>query len=238
MLSKLVRNLLYYFDVNKGFTFEAASLQAAMRRVLRRGLEINTVIDIGASNGQWSFEMGQYFPHADFLLIEAQDVHRQALEAFVRTHPNANFVMKAAGDAEGTIKFEADGPFAGQVVGNCGGQNVIEVPMTSIDAEVTARNLRGPFLLKFDVHGYETTILRGASETLRSSELIVMECYNFHIGESALLFPEMCRYMDDLGFRVIDFSEPLWRPRDEALWQFDLFFVRKSRAEFQDNKYS
>lgn len=238
MLSKLVRKLIYQFDWNKGFTFEAASLEAAMRRTIRRGITVKTVIDIGASNGQWSAGVEPFFPDANFLLIEAQDVHKPALEAYVRQHPKAQYVLKAAGEHEGMVMFNAEDPFAGQAVSGDTDQVAIEVAMTSIDAEVTSRGLDGPYLLKFDVHGYETPILSGATDTLKNCELIVMECYNFMIGDQAMLFPDMCRHLDSLGFRVIDFSEPLWRPQDEALWQFDLFFVPKSRREFSINSYT
>jgi hypothetical protein len=39
------------------------------------------------------------------------------------------------------------------------------------------------------------------------------------------------------GFRVIDLSEPLWRSKDGALWQLDLFFVRGTRPEFAYTRF-
>jgi len=64
-----------------------------------------------------------------------------------------------------------------------------------------------------------------------------MECYNFDIAPGSLLFHDMCRHLHDLGFRVADISEPLWRPRDRMLWQMDIFFVRADRPEFQQKSY-
>ncbi len=67
---------------------------------------------------------------------------------------------------------------------------------------------------------------------------MVIETYIFHVHPDAMLFHEMCAYMAERGFRVIDMSEPLWRERDQALWQVDLYFVRDDRPEFAHNGYS
>jgi hypothetical protein len=97
--------------------------------------------------------------------------------------------------------------------------------------------MAAPYLLKFDVHGFELAILRGAEKTLANTSLLIMECYNFEIAPESMLFYDMCRYLHERGFRVVDMSEPLWRKHDNALWQMDIFFVRADRPEFQYNSY-
>jgi FkbM family methyltransferase len=112
----------------------------ALGRLAARGIPASTVIDIGASNGMWSEDAMHQFPDPKYLLIEAQDVHRSALDEFVRRHTNAAYILKAAGERPGTIYFDADAPFAGQAAGEnrpC----MISVPATSIDAEIEARGL-------------------------------------------------------------------------------------------------
>jgi hypothetical protein len=66
---------------------------------------------------------------------------------------------------------------------------------------------------------------------------VVIETCNFRIEESGPLFHEMVAYMRELGFGVIDMSEPLWRELDRAFWQIDLFFVPLDRPEFRVNTY-
>ena len=97
--------------------------------------------------------------------------------------------------------------------------------------------LPGPYLLKFDTHGFELPILNGAARTLAETEVIVMECYNFRIGPHALTFDEMCRHLGERGFRCIDLVEPMHRPRDDSFWQMDLVFVRQTRPEFAYTGY-
>lgn len=236
-LQKVLRFILKKKAWSERMAFVAMLSQAALDRILSRGLTINTVVDIGASNGMWSESVMPYFPAAKYLLIEAQDVHAGDLKNFAASHPHVDYVLKAAGEKAGTIYFDGDEPFSGQAMTERARDGLTEVPVCSIDEEVAARALPGPYLLKFDVHGFELPILRGAKETLKDTALIVMECYNFEIAPESLLFHDMCRHLHDLGFRVADMSEPLWRPHDKMLWQMDIFFVRSDRPEFRHNSY-
>jgi len=102
---------------------------------------------------------------------------------------------------------------------------------------VERRGLEPPYLVKLDTHGHEVSILEGARRTLQASSLLVVEAYNFDIGEGALRFHQMCRHMEELGFRCADLADPMWRPGDAFFWQMDLFFVPRNRPEFVSNVY-
>jgi FkbM family methyltransferase len=236
-LQKALRFILKKMAWSERMAFVALLSGAALDRILSRGMTVGTVIDIGASNGMWSESVMPYFPGAKYLLIEAQDVHLPELKRFAARHPNADYVLKAAGETSGTIYFDGDEPFSGQAMTERSREDLIEVPVCSIDEEIAARGLPGPYLLKFDVHGFELPILAGAKETLKSTSLLVMECYNFEIAPQSLLFHDMCRHLHELGFRVADISEPLWRPKDKMLWQMDIFFIRSDRPEIQHKSY-
>jgi len=237
LAGKIVRFVLGGMRWHERMSFVALDTGAALRRITRRGLEVGTVIDIGASNGQWSESVRPFFPDAQYLLIEAQTVHEPELQQHVARHGRAHYVLKAAGASAGTIYFDAAEAFAGQALTENSRAGLIEVPVTTIDAEVTRLALPGPYLIKFDVHGFELAILEGAERTLAGAALIVMECYNFEIAPQSLLFHDMCRWFHDRGFRVADISEPLWRPADRMLWQMDIFFVRADRPEFRQKSY-
>lgn len=237
LAGKIVRSLLKRMDWNERMSFAALDSAAAFRRITARGLKVGTVIDIGASNGQWSEAARPFFCDAHYLLIEAQNVHEAALRNHVSRHERAHYVLKAAGASQGSIYFDAAEAFAGQALTENSRAGLIEVPVTTIDAEVSRLNLPGPYLIKFDVHGFELAILEGAERALKDASLIVMECYNFEIAPQSLLFHDMCRWFHDRGFRVADISEPLWRPGDRMLWQMDIFFARGDRPEFQKKSY-
>jgi hypothetical protein len=102
---------------------------------------------------------------------------------------------------------------------------------------VQLKGCKGPFILKFDTHGFEVPILNGAVKTLQETHYIVMEVYNYRHTAGTLLFYEMCTLLDSLGFRCFNMADPMLRPLDGSLWQMDLFFARKSDAVFNDSRY-
>jgi FkbM family methyltransferase len=214
-----------------------STIKSALNSMLERGYLINTVIDIGASDGRWSEGMMSQYPNTSYFLIEAQECHLQKLKEFVARFPNANYELAAAGAEPGNIFFDASNPFGGQASSTPFQSNNIVVPVTSVDAEVEKHNLKGPFLIKFDTHGYETPILKGAHKTLENTSVIIMECYVHRLTKDSLLFNEMCAHLDKLGFRCIDMIDPVWRTYDDTFWQMDLIFIKKDSIEFSYLNY-
>jgi FkbM family methyltransferase len=216
---------------------ERCTMEGAFRALKARGPAFNTVVDIGASTGIWSEALMQHFPACRYLLIEAQPVHGAALRDFCGRHANAQFVLAAAGEKTGHIYFDAADPFSGQASFTRTSAASVRLPVTTVDTEVAAHNLNGPYLLKFDTHGFELPILNGAVNTLSQTEVIVMECYNFKIAPECLTFDEMCHHLAGLGFRCVDLVDPMHRTYDDAFWQMDLVFVRQTRPEFSYLEY-
>jgi len=214
-----------------------STMRGAIRALAQRGYQINTIIDIGASDGRWSEDAMEFFPKAQYLLIEAQGFHEANLQAFTSQHTNAKYVLAAAGDTLGKIYFDAGDPFGGQASHTPFAINNVELPVTTLDAEVSKNQLSGPFLIKFDTHGFELPILKGAQESLRQTEVIIMECYAQRLMPDSLTFSEICQQLDFLGFRCIDVVDPVWRSYDDSFWQMDLVFVRKERPEFAYTAY-
>jgi hypothetical protein len=125
----------------------------------------------------------------------------------------------------------------GSTIRGRGGVDVRQVPVKTIDTIVSERNLTGTFLLKFDTHGYELPILKGARQALNKTSIIIMEAYNFQISDNALRFHEMCAHMESLGFRCYDIADPMLRDYDKSFWQMDLFFCRNDEKIFKYPHY-
>lgn len=212
------------------------ALPAALARVSQHIPHIGTVIDIGASNGQWSEQARAFYPSAAYYLIEANPFHDPALKAYSRARPNTRYVLAAAGDHVGEVHFDLSDPFGGVAARTPrAGSHIL--PMTTVDTEVEKHGLQPPYLIKLDTHGFEVPILEGAAQALTQAQLLVIETYNFRLEPGSLLFYEMCAYLAERGFRPIDLCEPLFRPQDGVLWQFDLFFARASHPVFSIQGY-
>lgn len=213
------------------------SMQRALLHFSHR-IPVSTVIDVGASNGCWTELALPCWPAASYLLIEAQrDPHEADLRRLRQRDPRIDYVIAAAGNRAGSIHFDASSPFAGRASETAGPGHDIVVPVTTLDDEVARRGLGGPFLLKLDTHGYEVPILDGAPRVLANTNLLVIEVYNFTLGDGALQFPDMCARLRTHGFRPVGIVDLMYRPKDGFLWQFDLFFARSDRPEFASDRY-
>lgn len=216
---------------------DTGTMAGALRRLAARRPEIRTIVDVGASDGRWSLAARRVYPRASFLLFEAlEDPHGPALRRLA-AESGMHIVVAAAGDRPGEIHFDAGDAFGGAASRAATGDHDLVVPMSTIDDEVSRLGLPGPYLLKLDTHGFEVPILEGARETLDRTEAVVIEVYNFPIHPDALMFPEMCRWLEARGFRVVDLVDVMRRPGDAALWQFDLVLVRATGPEFASNRY-
>ncbi|MBD2260791.1 FkbM family methyltransferase [Pseudanabaena sp. FACHB-2040] len=219
-------------------TQNPAALEAALQRAAQRGTQVQTVIDIGASNGSWSKTARKFFPTAYCHLIEANSYHQPALATLKRSWEKIDFTVAAAGDSNGEIFFDGSDPFGGLASHDASRDSTAKVPVVTIDHIRSAHTLAPPFLLKLDTHGFEVPIFEGAKETLQETSLVVVETYNFKIAPASLRFHEICQYLEERGFRCVDICDPLFRPKDQALWQFDLFFEPASNSKFLDNTWS
>jgi FkbM family methyltransferase len=234
------RRLIQHFLRKKGLTIaplNGPTLSAAFERLMRRNIPVNSVLDVGASTGCWSERLLAVYPEARYLCIEAQAVHEPSLRGFKAQHRNVDYIMTAAGAAAGEIFFDATDPFGGVASYTPVEKNCIRVPVAPLDELAKRYGLQPPFLVKLDTHGFEVPILTGAARVLQGAAVLVIEAYNFKIAPEALLFPELCLYLAERGFRCLDMFDPLYRPKDEALWQMDLVFARADRPEFQYNSY-
>jgi FkbM family methyltransferase len=236
-VARFILNLLGMIASKVGIARDILSLRSALKRCKSRGLQVGTIIDVGASDGRWSLVAREYFPHAFCLLIEAQKDHKLALEKVKLQFSRFDYVIAAAGNRQGTIFFDAGDLFGGVASATPLGNQCVTVPMVTVDEEVSRRNLSPPFLLKLDTHGFELPILDGAKNTLKSASLVVIEVYNFRLTADSLKFHEMCAYMESKGFSCVDLLQPMHRPGDRVFWQMDLIFIPSEHAVFSSNSY-
>jgi FkbM family methyltransferase len=219
------------FDRVAGRNHTAA--QEALRRIAKRNVTVNSVTDVGASDGRWSAIAEQFWPDARYHLIEAFDHWRSELDALIARKRKYSYTLAAAGPHVGQVGFAAaDDPFGGAI--DLTGTVLRKVQMVTIDSEVGRLGLPPPYLIKLDTHGPEREILSGASATLRSTNLIINEFYNFQSEERR--WPQMVSLIEGFGFHCVDIIDPLWRS-DGVLWQMDFAFARHDRPEFSTKTF-
>jgi FkbM family methyltransferase len=212
-------------------------LDDALRRLQNHNIQIASLIDVGAAEGYWSKVFARHFPDRHHLLVDANEVHRPALEKASQENKLWRFVLTAVGGTTGEAYFDGSDPLVGHLSTEEWNENYRTCPVTTLDDLLAKQPVPGPFMIKLDTHGVEIPILSGAAETLKQTNVIVIEAYNFTFGGTAVPFWELCRQMSELGFRPLDVFDLLYREVDNAFWQFDLLFVRADLPLFKDSRF-
>ncbi|TKB26461.1 FkbM family methyltransferase [Desulfopila sp. IMCC35006] len=213
------------------------SMSSGLQRIIDHGIDVKSIIDIGASDGKWSMNALPCFPDAQFHAIEPLEEREEALQYLRKKHKRFDYELCVAGNTNNEqVLLNVAKDLDGSTVGGRGGSQRY-VKQITIDSLVRSKKISGPFLMKFDTHGYELPILEGAKETLLSTNIIIMEVYNFKITDSSLFFYEMCGHMKRLGFQCFDIVDPMLRYYDKAFWQMDIFFYRQDCKLFDYKEY-
>lgn len=213
------------------------TMNDSLERLRRAGLEIQTIIDIGASDGRWTRNAMRFFPAASALLVEPLEERRDALAEFKRQFPRVDYAIAAAAAQEGEGALHVASDLVGSGLCETPSENTRSVPLTTVDKLIRERNLKPPFLMKLDTHGFEVPILEGARQTLRATSILIVEVYNFQLTPTSLRFHEMCAHLEAFGFRCFDLVDPSLRPKDGAFWQMDLVFISKDSSIFSSSSY-
>lgn len=212
-------------------------LEGALSRLVRHGIPVATLIDVGASDGRWCARAERFFPDAAQLLVDANPAHEPALRLFCAARKNSHYAITAAGRGTGTIWFDATSELGG-VAYNSPHPGLVEVPVHALDTLVAQYGVAGPYLLKLDTHGYEVPILEGAANVLAACSVLCIEAYNFRLSADSLRFYELCALLETHGFRPLDIIQPMHRPLDGAFWQMDILFARADSAVFATDAYA
>jgi FkbM family methyltransferase len=193
------------------------------------GVEVGTVLDVGVQ-ASTDFLI-ERFPEAPHLLFDAIDDYFGTVR---QRYANLSFelVHLALSDVDGqawqvgesrdgsnrvTHSFLSDHEVA--VGSRPAVRECKPIAKARLDTVLAGRSLQAPYLLKLDVDGHETAILRGATETLQSTSIVIVEA-------SVATISEKLRMLEAAGFALVDIVDPCYYHR--ILSQVDLLFVHKN----------
>jgi FkbM family methyltransferase len=187
-----------------------------------------TIIDIGVAYGT----PGLYgaFDNVHYHLIEPLKEYKDVIKKLKEKYP-LSYSIAAAGEKEGTITLNVHPDLSGSsILAESEGKHVDGEPrivrLTTLDTEVLENDLKGPFIIKIDVQGFELEVLKGGTSLLDNTEVIILEVSLFQFYKNSPTFEETIRYMNSIGFSVYDIFSGIYRPLDNSLAQVDIVFVK------------
>jgi FkbM family methyltransferase len=226
-LRRLILEPRYWAALRKGI---AASVEH--ERIPFRA-DTRTILDVGASRGQFALFASTRFPGAGIVCFEPLPGPFADLRDLLGPRVSAHNV--AIGDHPGTASINVSAsddsssllPIGSRQVQEFPGtdlQRTIEVQVNTLDNEVKGPPAR-PCLLKVDVQGLELQVLMGAVETLKSVDEALIECSFVELYEGQALAEEVVTHMRAAGFRLAGVHEVAYSSDGSAL-QADFLFRR------------
>jgi FkbM family methyltransferase len=197
--------------------------KAEYRHGLRRGVaasvehagvpfsdEVATVIDLGASRGQFALFASGRFPSARIIAFEPQPGPMAELTSLLGERVDARPMAVGAKRGTATMNVSASddsssllriGETQRTVFPGTGPVGTIEVEVTTLDSEFDG-DLDRPCLLKIDVQGLELEALKGASRTLAQVDEALIECSFVELYEGQAMADEVIALMLGAGLRL------------------------------------
>lgn len=213
-----------------------------MRRLLA-GHAVIGILDAGASRGHICERMLKRFPDAQAYAFEPNPLYKKILEEYAARESRFHPQFAALSDHEGTAELhltESPGNTSllnptekfsqidpdGAVI-----KETVSVPIVTIDQWAKNHNTDIQ-LMKFDIQGYELAALKGATQTLRSSTLLIYtEIWFNSVYEDGALFSEIDLFLRRQGFVLYDICKPKYN-RARCIQWANAMFVHAERLGF------
>jgi FkbM family methyltransferase len=207
-----------------------AGLHSFFGAFKRLGFDPSHIIDVGANRGTWTRKALQYFPDAQYTLIEPQDHLKPHIQDLLDRGCKITWINAGVGDKSGTLPFtishrDDSSSFAPTSVD--AGAPQISVPVLTLNEIVSAGTAPLPAMVKIDAEGFDLKVLAGASDLLGRTEVFFVEAAAFCPGLKNTI-ANVVRRMDEAGYRAVDITDINRSPRYGVLWLCELAFLRNA----------
>jgi FkbM family methyltransferase len=177
------------------------------------GLDLDTVVDIGANRGQFALCARRHYPQANIFSFEPLLRPANTFQETFKSDPKVKLINKAIAPQSGSAAMHVsrwDGsssllPIAQAQRDNfpfteeSGRETVSVSPLSAcLDKSVIA----GVALLKLDVQGYELATLQGCEDVLERFTYVYVEASFIELYVGQALATEVVAYLFTKGFKL------------------------------------
>lgn len=205
-------------------------------------LTIDTIIDVGANEGQSTLTFRLAFPQSTIYAFEPLPECFAKLKDNLAEYSNVVLHNLALGDKSGEILFEQNEYSASSSALNMSEKHVENFPYTknkkqvsvqtkTLDEVFVGKTDLGNVLMKIDVQGYEKHVILGGIQTLCNTQLLIVETSFETLYNGQPLFGEIYETVCALGFVYAGSFDQLNSPRTGKVLQQDAMFVRLPKSQ-------
>ena len=203
-----------------------------------KGMNIQTILDIGANTGQFASRIHSLLPDAQIYSFEPlsscckelrrnmSGVRRFKCFNYALGNENGRCVIyhndfSASSSLLPMERLHMDAfPYTGNVK-----EETIEV--RRLDDIAGSLELIDNILIKIDVQGFEDKVIAGGQNTIRKAKILIVETSFETLYRGQLLFDGIYSMLKSQGFVFKGYEESLRNPKDGHILQCDSIFVRQ-----------
>jgi len=217
----------------RGPDYGASVFFATLRRF---GFSPRLVLDIGANHGNWTRTALQYFPQAQYVLIEPQGQLQVHVQNLIDSGYKIRWISAGAADQSGVLPFfvsRRDDSSSFLPPDNQSRTGVVSetmVPVETLDTLLSKYDLPVPDMVKIDAEGFDLKVLQGASSLIGKTDLFLLEAGVLCPFENSVA--RVVSTMAAFGYRLVDITELNRSPKHGILWLTELAFLRSSSPLF------
>ena len=204
----------WILHVLKGNLFSLASFEV-VSNLKEMVPELHYIIDVGANSGQFSKVASYFYPEARIDAFEPLPNLYSKIKKTFQNKKNIRTHNVALGNENGTIMFNKNnyGHISSILEISSTNKhypkqkndlNQIIVDIKTLDTlDLIKNKTKGNALLKLDVQGYELEVLKGAVETIKNIDYIVIEANLEELYSNQPSFTKMNNYLNEREFELM-----------------------------------
>ncbi|MBK7105837.1 MAG: FkbM family methyltransferase [Ignavibacteriae bacterium] len=203
-----------------------------------QNMNINTIIDVGANNGEFAQKINKILPEVEIHSFEPLKECIEELKENLVGIKKIKFYNYALGekDEEKIFYHNQFAPSSSFLEMKDLHKNAFPYTSTVFEEKVSVKKLDNfinelikskEILLKIDVQGYELNVLKGGYKFLNEVKIIILEVSFHELYKDQPLFNDIYTYLVEKGFNYYGNFEQLIDPHNGQILQADAIFIKQ-----------
>lgn len=198
--------------------------------LINNNLEINSVLDVGAHAGTFTFECSKFYPNAYYYMIDGNHITEQYI-----MHSGIDYKITYLSD---TVKdtivyktkhnaFNTGDSLYRENTNYYNDESLITQNITTSTLDEIFKNEKTFDFIKIDSQGSEMDIIKGGLEMCKRAKIFLLEASVYPYNLGAPMFDELKVFMAELGFPHYKIVSDIHHPDNHSLLiQHDVLFSK------------
>jgi FkbM family methyltransferase len=206
----------------------------------RYGFDPKHIVDVGANRGTWTRKAAQFFPNAQYTLVEPQDQLKEYIQDLIASGTKINWINAGVSDVPGTLPLKVsyrDDSSTFISSPDDGNAPKILIPVRTLNEIVTSSNSPMPEMVKIDAEGFDLKVLAGAAQLFGRTEVFFVEVVISENNPYENTISRVIPTMEQAGYHAVDITDINRSPKYGVLWLCELAFLRNGSLLFDGVTY-